>query len=1093
MKRIVKNSFLLLALVGLMFSSCKKEYDRPDFDPLPIGQIYSVEDILNMESGTKFTEDASLYGIITADEKSGNLYKAAFLQDRATGKAIELYMNATSGVRIGDSVRVYLKDVTYAMYNGLPQLQDFEPDGHIIILANDKPIQPVETTLADVVAGNHLAGLVKLNNVKFLGQGTFADVTGYGEYTLMDPSDPLHTAIVRTSSYANFAQDSVPQGTGNVTAIASHYKTNSKDVWQLIIRSVKELEFDNYHPSGDLPYYQSFATDFGTYTTYNVAGDQVWEIDYSTAKMTGHVGNSNFANEDWLISAPVSLKNVDHAKICVSYAAQYQNSNTEDLTLQVSKDYVAGTNPLDANWTQMNVTYPNTQGWNFETIETSLDEFLGEKVTVAMKFTSSETQSRTVEINYIAVMEGEAGGGPTPPGPTPDGEVQDMPYTQSFDTEFGTYITKSVVGAETWIIDYNTAKMTGYNGGSHANEDWLISSPVKVTDVEEAKVSVTYAAQYQSSNSRDITMQVSTDYVYGQDPTSATWTELSATYPNTANWSDFQTVETSLNSFIGQTVTVAVKYTSTDSQSRTIEIQSITVQEGHAEGGETPPTPPPGPAGEVQNMPYSQGFETEFGTYITKDVLGAQSWSIKFESAWMSGHEGGSSGADYDNEDWLISSPVKIEGVEHAKVVLNYAAKYTAPMAEDITVLVSSNYEWDSDPGRADWIVVMSDIENTPGTGWAFTDKEASLDNFIGQTVNVAVRFQSTMNGSRTLEVKNITVMEGDAGGDTPPTPPPTPGDPEGSGTADDPYNVAAGIENNNPDHQNHPENTETAWVQGYIVGSVKASHSTVTANADVAWGNESAELQTNVVIADDPNCREITQCLFVNLPAGKPLREQVNLVEHPENMGKRLAVLGNLRTYFGQPGLRDSNGQQEDFVLEGSAPPTPVGTVYLNETLLNENSFGTFSTYSAQGEQVWYFSNQYGAVMSGYADDVSYANEDWLITPSLDLSNSTNPVVVFDHARGPKSSMGVGVEEGYYTVWVIGDYAEGENPIQYPNAQITGVNHPTESWKYVSSGELPIPMNLRSSNMRIAFKYISIDGASATWEIKNVIVKEKE
>ena len=88
---------------------------------------------------------------------------------------------------------------------------------------------------------------------------------------------------------------------------------------------------------------------------------------------------------------------------------------------------------------------------------------------------------------------------------------------------------------------------------------------------------------------------------------------------------------------------------------------------------------------------------------------------------------------------------------------------------------------------------------------------------------------------------------------------------------------------------------------------------------------------------------------------------------------------------------------------------------------------------------------------------------------------------------------MGVGVEEGYYTVWVIGDYAEGENPIQYPNAQITGVNHPTESWKYVSSGELPIPMNLRSSNMRIAFKYISIDGASATWEIKNVSVKEKE
>ena len=116
MKNKLFNAFLLLAMVGMMFTACKKEYPEPPIQDLPIGTVYTIDEILAMEPGTVFTDDASVYGIITADEVSGNLYKAAFMQDRATGAAIELYLNAVSGVRIGDSVRIYLKDVTYAMY-----------------------------------------------------------------------------------------------------------------------------------------------------------------------------------------------------------------------------------------------------------------------------------------------------------------------------------------------------------------------------------------------------------------------------------------------------------------------------------------------------------------------------------------------------------------------------------------------------------------------------------------------------------------------------------------------------------------------------------------------------------------------------------------------------------------------------------------------------------------------------------------------------------------------------------------------------------------------------------------------------------------
>ena len=361
MKNKVLNIFTLLAMVGMMFTACKKEYPEPPIQDLPIGTVYTIADILEMESGTVFNYDASVYGIVTADEQSGNLYKAAFIQDRATGAALELHLDAVSGVRIGDSIRVYLKDVTYSLYNNLPQLSNFEADGHIIILANDKPIKPTLTTIANINAGQHMAGLVRLENVRFTEKNTFADPSGYGNRTLADPSDYSQTVIVRTSNYANFANDSLPQGTGNLTAIAAVYG----NTWQLYIRSARELEFEGYVPGEDsgLPYYQDFASSFGTYTTYDVLGPQSWEIDYNTAKMTGYVNSTNNENEDWLISARFSMENVTSASITMKYIARYFNNLNNDVKIFASSEYVSG-DPREVSWVELSANLNEGSNWN---------------------------------------------------------------------------------------------------------------------------------------------------------------------------------------------------------------------------------------------------------------------------------------------------------------------------------------------------------------------------------------------------------------------------------------------------------------------------------------------------------------------------------------------------------------------------------------------------------------------------------------------------------------------------------------------------------------------------------------------------------
>ena len=874
-----------------MFTACKKDYPQPPIQDLPVGTVYTISDILAMEPGTVFTEDASVYGIVTADEQSGNLYKAAFMQDRATGAAIELYLNAVSGLRIGDSIRVYLKDVTYAMYNNLPQLSNFEADGHIVILANNKPIEPQVTTIANINAGQHLAGLVKLENVKFTEQNTFADPTTYGNRTLADPTDYSQTVIVRTSNYANFANDSLPQGTGNLIAIASVYN----NTWQLMLRSARELEFDGYVPGGDngLPYYQDFTSSFGTYTTYDVLGSQSWEIDYNTAKMTGYANSTNYANEDWLISSQFSLEDVSSASLTMTYIARYFNNLDSDITIQVSSDYTSG-DPTLANWTQVPATWTSGNNWtDFVSTTVDLSQFVGQKVCVAVKYLSDDQKAGTIEVQSILIQEGS---GPTPPpGPQPGGEVQNLPYSQSFASEFGTYMTYDIMGAQSWEIDYSTAKMTGYVGGSYyANEDWLISSPVAIMGVSDAKMTMSYIGRYFNNINEEVTIWASTNYTWGADPTTASWTQVAASLSEGSNWTNFLTAEISLTQFVGQTVTFAVKYLSTDSKAGTMEIQSITIEEGT---GVTPPTPP------------------------------------------------------------------------------------------------------------------------TPGPG-------------------------------------------------------------AGSGTADDPYNVASGIGQQSAE--------PIAWVHGYIVGAVKSGISSVTSNADINW-SAPFDLATNVVIADDASCNEISQCIIVNLPAGKPLRMQVNLMDNPDNLGKHLAVTGKLRKYFGQAGLRDSGGTEADFVLEGGDTPTPPepptpGDAIFSETFANGQGQFTIQDITLPEEltYVWNHDANYSCMKASAYVGQAYAAESWLVSPAIALTNAAT--LKFDQAVNYASP------QGALAVMVSTDYNGDVNSATW--TELTLSQWPAgNNWTFINStADLS---NYAGQTVTIAFKYTSTTSASATWEVKNFVVEE--
>nr|WP_309098858.1 5'-nucleotidase C-terminal domain-containing protein [Fredinandcohnia onubensis] len=109
--------------------------------------------------------------------------------------------------------------------------------------------------------------------------------------------------------------------------------------------------------------------------------------------------------------------------------------------------------------------------------------------------------------------------------------------------------------------------------------------------------------------------------------------------------------------------------------------------------------------------------------------------------------------------------------------------------------------------------------------------------------------------------------------------------------------------------------NTGTATVQGYIVG---------TAKSGTSYDQVSPfDINTNLGLADDPNETDPAKILPVQLPKGD-VRTGINLVDHPENFQRKVAITGSLEAYFSVPGLR--NASSYEFLDGDSNPgePTP-------------------------------------------------------------------------------------------------------------------------------------------------------------------------
>ena len=406
------TGLLLLAGITLFSVSCKKDFDTPPIKTIPQGSKITVADLKAMYQGAplKITDELSMFAVVTMDEQSGNIYKEAYIQDE-TG-AINLRLLSSGGLYQGDSVRVFLKGTILSTYNQMMQLDSVDVDNNIIKQATKKDRQPdVFTSIAQITSGQQ-AKLIKLENVQFVSGelgSTYADGVNLTSQSRTLEDSLGNTIIVRTSGYANFANDTIPTGSGSLTVIVSQFNSTL----QLLIRHPNEVVFNNPRFGAGSPGGNTLTKNFqdqsitsGGWTTQLITGTYNWTTsDQGSAgnfyaKMSNYTGSGNVASETWLISPAIDLSTSTNSTLDFRNASNFQGPNMEVL---VSTDYDGVSAPSTATWTSLN---PVLSTGGFAWVDggpLSLNSYLTSGVYLAFKYTGTASDGKTWEVDDIIV------------------------------------------------------------------------------------------------------------------------------------------------------------------------------------------------------------------------------------------------------------------------------------------------------------------------------------------------------------------------------------------------------------------------------------------------------------------------------------------------------------------------------------------------------------------------------------------------------------------------------------------------------------------------------------------------------------------
>ncbi len=460
---------MMMALTAPVFTGCSEDLEVP---PLSIPssdwkanttiadlktQYWSDQENYCTEVGTTATgEHVVIGGRVIGNDITGNIYQSIQVQDATGAVTVSVYMSDMhKRYKVGEEIYIDLTGLYAGKYAGLFQIgaagtynnapttskmeeATFLAHSQLNGLPDPSAVKAVPLTIAEInsMVKNtesvmlYQSQLVSIDDVSFIGGGKdrWAEMgsSGTDRYLIDKEGNRL---LVRNSGYSDFADQTLPAGHGNVTAILSWYRSG----WQLVFRTnedCRDFGGESYAPGGGEAVVTSLdvnfegctdISDLGNWKTVNVSGNATWFIqkrDQENNTFAACTGYNKAAGSDgfisWLITPGLDLAGMAKKVFSFTSMVGYSGEGTLEVFVMSSDD------PAKATLTPVSANIPKPSGsWSdwVASGNISLESFSG-TVYIGFRYTAKAAQNYTTYRidNVLAGKDAEqSGDNPNPP------------------------------------------------------------------------------------------------------------------------------------------------------------------------------------------------------------------------------------------------------------------------------------------------------------------------------------------------------------------------------------------------------------------------------------------------------------------------------------------------------------------------------------------------------------------------------------------------------------------------------------------------------------------------------------------------------
>jgi hypothetical protein len=426
------------------FSGARCDGSTPSCDAsslTPNATIADIKAALGSNNLVQISDDWIIEAVVTASDKSGNLYKAVYIADQSGGIRLNLNMRDLylRGYHRGAKLRIKVKDLYVGVKNGEIQLgyiyggnigritDDIDQD-HIFFMNRTEEPQPVEVSVNGLDYGM-VGQLVKLQDVKFHDFSVYENFA-FSDSQSNNPSPRSANrilvscstgdeVIVRTSGYSNFADAHVRFGSGNLTGILSCYDADhdgniTNDELQIILRDIYDVDMQSARCDaatitetfGLTEKYEDI--DLQGWYNYAEAGTRKWMGGFYSGAVNHYAQMSAYnsgeaQNIAWLISPPVAVHN--GMKLSFQTAKAYWTHDA--LKVYISTDF-NGYDVRSATWTELPAQIATSTDPNHAWIDSGdidLSSYAGRTVYIAFRYKGSGEygQTGTYRIDNVVI------------------------------------------------------------------------------------------------------------------------------------------------------------------------------------------------------------------------------------------------------------------------------------------------------------------------------------------------------------------------------------------------------------------------------------------------------------------------------------------------------------------------------------------------------------------------------------------------------------------------------------------------------------------------------------------------------------------